>query len=112
MIDVRGQPNIGHITHISLTHSPEDLGPMRIYDISLKRPIFKLKRTVRKRLDRKDRAGQRRRHSTPLYIWITVVAYMVLVGLSLMKVEQNQKGRARTEKAPRPKIASLKDNAQ
>ena len=64
---------------------------MKIYDIPLKRPILKLKRTARKMLGKKDRIGQRGRHGTPLYIRITVTAYMVLAGLSLIKMEQSLK---------------------
>ena len=64
---------------------------MKIYDIPLKRFILKLKRTTRKVLDKEDRIGQRGRHGTPLYIRITVIAYMVLTGLSLMKMEQSLK---------------------
>jgi len=62
---------------------------MKIYDIPLKRLILKLKRKARKMLGRKDRIGQRGRHGTPLYIRITVIAYMVLAGLPLIKMEQS-----------------------
>jgi len=62
---------------------------MKIYDIPLKRLILKLKRKARKMLGKKDRIGQRGRHGTPLYIRITVIAYMVLAGLSLIKMEQS-----------------------
>jgi len=62
---------------------------MKIYDIPLKRLIPRLKRTARKILSKKDRIRQRGRHGTPLYIRITVIAYMVLAGLSLIRMEQS-----------------------
>ena len=62
---------------------------MKIYDIPLKRLILRLKRTARKMLGRKDRIGRRGRHGTPLHIRITVTAYMVLAGLSLIRMEQS-----------------------
>ena len=62
---------------------------MKIYDTPLKRLIHKLKRTARKMLGRKDGIGQKGRHGTPLYIRITVIAYIVLAGLPLIKMEQS-----------------------
>ena len=62
---------------------------MKIYDIPLKRLILRLKREARRMLGRKDRIGQRGRPGTPLHIRITVVAYMVLAGLSLIRMEQS-----------------------
>ena len=64
---------------------------MKIYDIPLKRLMLRVKREARRMLGRKDRIGQRGRHGTLLYIRITVIAYMVLAGLPLIKMEQSLK---------------------
>jgi len=98
--------------YITATHHHREQSLMKIYDIPLRRLILKLRRTVRKRLDKRDRIGQRGRHSTPLYIRITAIAYIVLTDIVPHKDRAKPKRMPRTEKTLRPKMVSLQDSTQ
>lgn len=84
---------------------------MKMHDIPLKRLTHKLKRTARKRLGKKDRVGQRATRHTALYKNYSHSIYNAHRAIP-HKDGAKPEGEPRTGKAPRPKMAGLKDNSQ